>query len=205
MKDPKNLLSWLADLQEVNLDLGCGPFKKAGPWIGVDALDAPGVDVVGDVMEILEALPDSSVDRIHSSHFFEHVPDLPRLLRLIRRVLKPGGRLDTIVPHFSNPYFYSDPTHRMAFGLYSFSYLVEDELLSRKVPGYARLDGMELVEVQLRFKSDLIVNQPIRWLWQRMFNMSTFLKEWYEDSWSTSIPCYELHFVVLKSFGKPRT
>ncbi|MCU0956016.1 MAG: methyltransferase domain-containing protein [Hydrogenophaga sp.] len=198
MKDPKNLLSTLARLPEVNLDLGCGPFKKAGPWIGIDALDAPGVDIVGDVYEVLEAFPAGSVDRIHSSHFFEHVSDLPRLLLLIRRVLKPGGRLDTIVPHFSNAYFYSDPTHRMAFGLYSFSYMVEDDLLSRKVPGYARLQGLELVEVRLNFKSALIVNMPIRWIWQQVFNLGTFMKEWYEDSWSSSIPCYEVHFVVRK-------
>jgi SAM-dependent methyltransferase len=198
MNDTQQLLSALSQMREVNLDLGCGRFKKAGAWIGVDALEAPGVDIVGDVYEVLEALPAASVDRVHSSHFFEHVPDIPRLLTLIRRALKPGGRMDVIVPHFSNAYFYSDPTHRTAFGLYSMSYLVDDHLLRRKVPSYARHEGLELVGVRLHFKSPLIINVPIRWFWQLVFNSCTFMKEWYEDSWSSSLPCYEIHFVVVK-------
>lgn len=196
MSDLKAVLDRLHELGEVNLDLGCGSAKKHGPWIGVDMLAAPGVDIVGDVYEVLQAFPLASVDRIHSSHFFEHVPDLPRLLALIRRVLKPAGTLDVIVPHFSNAYFYSDPTHKTAFGLYSMSYFCQDKLLSRKVPTYVREPGLELVDVRLDFKSPLIVNMPIRWLWRVLFNSCTFMKEWYEDSWSTSIPCYEVHFVI---------
>src|SRR6185312_2948084 len=38
-------------------------------------------------------------------------------------VLEPGGEFRAVVPHFSNLHFYSDPTHRTFFGLYTFSYL----------------------------------------------------------------------------------
>jgi len=198
MQDKQNTLAQLAHRDAVNLDLGCGHFKRAGPWIGIDALDAPGVDIVGDVYEVLRAFPESSVDRVHASHFFEHVPDMPLLLDLIERVLKHTGQVDIIVPHFSNAYFYSDYTHRTAFGLYSMSYLVQDDLLSRKVPRYGRQSQLRLVSVQLNFKSPLLINIPIRWLWKQLFNCCTFMKEWYEDSWSSQIPCYEVHFVLAR-------
>lgn len=198
MQDKQNTLSNLATLPAVNLDLGCGNFKRAGNWIGIDALDAPGVDIVGDVYDILRAFPEGSVDRVHASHFFEHVPDVPLLLQLIERALKPTGQIDIIVPHFSNAYFYSDYTHRMPFGLYSLSYLVQDDLLSRKVPNYGRQNNLRLVAVQLNFKSALIINMPMRWIWKQLFNCCTFMKEWYEDSWSGLIPCYEVHFVVAR-------
>lgn len=38
-------------------------------------------------------LPDSSVDGIYSDCAFEHVPNLPELLREMHRILVPGGRL----------------------------------------------------------------------------------------------------------------
>jgi SAM-dependent methyltransferase len=47
-----------------------------------------------------EALPlaDGSLDFVFSSNVLEHVPDRPRAIREIYRVLKPGGKCLTIVP-----------------------------------------------------------------------------------------------------------
>jgi SAM-dependent methyltransferase len=50
-------------------------------------------------------LPDSSVDRILSEHFFEHMAevDVAALLKECYRVLKPGGFLRIAVPDYMNP------------------------------------------------------------------------------------------------------
>jgi ubiquinone/menaquinone biosynthesis C-methylase UbiE len=42
--------------------------------------------------------PDASFDKIYSFHTIEHVPDLPRALREMARVLRPGGRLMLVYP-----------------------------------------------------------------------------------------------------------
>lgn len=198
MLDKKNVISRLSQLDKVILDLGCGPLKKSNSWIGIDMLDSDGVDIVGDVYEIINSFPDNSADEVHAYHFFEHIPDVPALLIELRRVLKPTGFIEVVVPHFSNAYFYSDYTHKNFFGLYSFSYWVKDSLLQRKVPNYNVNTGLQLKSVFLYFKSPLLINRPIRRVWQIIFNASTFMKEWYEDSWSSNFPCYEVQFILIK-------
>lgn len=196
--DKKNILGNIQAHQPLVLDLGCGPLKKNPAWTGIDLLDSDGVDIVGDVYEVIAAFPDKSVDEIHSSHFFEHVADIPGLLKSLERILKPGGIIEIVVPHFSNPYFYSDHTHKSFFGLYSFSYLVKDELLKRKVPDYGINKNLSLQKVYLRFSSAFYISKPLRKCCQLLFNSSTLMKEWYEDSWSRSIPCYEIRFIMIK-------
>lgn len=76
----------------MRVNLGCGKQPLPG-YCNVDALDLPGVDIVGDAVTVLAAMPDASVDEIFSQHMIEHL--LPAqwfaLLVHIVRVLKPGG------------------------------------------------------------------------------------------------------------------
>ena len=95
--------------------------------IAVDRLDFPCVDVVGDVFEVLVDLPDRCVNGIYAHHT-EHIDDVNALLVELVRVLETGAIIEISVPHFSNPYFYSDPTHKATFGLYTFAYFFETKL-----------------------------------------------------------------------------
>jgi len=198
MLDKKKILQNIKEGDTIILDLGCGPLKKQKDWIGIDILDAEGVDIVGDIYEVIKAFPDNSVDEVHAYHFFEHISDVAALLIDLRRILKQTGFIEVVVPHFSNAYFYSDYTHKSFFGLYSFSYMVKDALLKRKVPNYNINTGLQLKTVFLRFKSPFVINRPFRKLWQLIFNANIFMKEWYEDSWSSSFPCYEVQFILTK-------
>ena len=58
-----------------------------------------------------------------------------------------------VFPHLSNPFFYSDPTHESFFGLYTFSYYCDDQVLSRKVPKYGVDPKFMIASVGLIFKS----------------------------------------------------
>jgi ubiquinone/menaquinone biosynthesis C-methylase UbiE len=44
-----------------------------------------------------------SMDVVHSWDFLHHVPDVPRAIDEIRRVLKPGGRYVALEPNIMNP------------------------------------------------------------------------------------------------------
>jgi len=180
------------------LELGCGARKRHADAIGIDKLDYAGVDLVGDVFEILRSLQATCVQTVHAYHFFEHVNDLPALLEEVARVLKPGGWLDVEVPHFANPYFYSDPTHSKFFGLYTFSYLAQDGIFRRRVPQYGHTPRFELADVRLDFDSPF----PVRGLIKRMigpvFNLTRWLQEFHEENLCYLLPCYQLRFSLRR-------
>ena len=199
----------LARLQGAILELGCGSRKRRPEAIGIDALDHECVDIVGDVYEVLERVPAASAEAVYSYHFFEHVTDLPRLMDLLARVIRPGGTLSVVVPHFSNPYFYSDYSHRGFFGLYSFSYLVSDKIHRRKVPTYGREICFELSLAELIFKSPppFYVRYAFKKILQAVFNLNPWTRELYEENFCYLLPCYEIRF-EMRRYGpsaQPKT
>jgi SAM-dependent methyltransferase len=182
----------------VVLELGCGPRKRIPGSVGIDIRPYDPVDVVGDLHEVLSRVPAARVDEVHSSHVLEHLDDLGGLMTQLRRIVKPGGRVVTVVPHFSNPYYYSDYTHRRQFGLYSFSYLAHDRIFRRSVPLYDGDPGFVLVDVRLGFKAapPMYVKHALRRAFGLVVNASRFSQEWYESSWCWLFPCYEIEFVI---------
>jgi ubiquinone/menaquinone biosynthesis C-methylase UbiE len=178
------------------LELGCGRSRTSGR-IGIDRIDSIFVDIVADVEEGLLFLPDNSVDEIHSKSFFEHVNDLEGLMREVVRVLKKEGRCYIFVPHFSNPYYYSDYTHTKFMGLYTFYYFVDENFqLSRKVPNFYTNTRIRVVSQKL-----VIANPFKKGAWfkkglDRFFNRSTARQEFYEENLCWMIPCYGLELVI---------
>ena len=198
--DKRGLLPRLATMPRVELEFGVGGHKRHGEAIGVDMRDFEGVDLVGDIWDVLALIPDRSVDAVYSYHFAEHLPDLSRLVREVHRILKPGGLMRTVVPHFSNPYYYSDYTHRSFFGLYTFSYLAEDTLFRRGVPKYLGDTGLVLTDVQLGFKSTppFYLRHAFRKVLGLLVNMSHLTQELYEAGWAFWFPCYEVRYEVRR-------
>ena len=199
MRDKSGKLQALIQARGGVLELGCGPARRHPEAVTIDALDFDGVDVVGDIFEVLATVPDGTVDAVHSYHFLEHVAPLDGIVRELARVLKPGGLLHTVVPHFSNPYFYSDYTHRH-FGMYSFSYLADDGIFRRSVPRYQLDTGLILEDVRLNFKAarPFYVRYALRRALGVLVNSSRLTQEWYEAGWTGVFPCYELDFKVRR-------
>ena len=188
-----DLNTLLIEQTSLIIELGCGPNKKAGR-IGVDVMDLPGVDIVADLENGLPFLPDNSVDEIYSKSLLEHVNNLEDLMFEIWRVLKPEGRKYLFVPHFSNPYYYSDYTHQRFFGLYTFEYFsTSQHRFHRRVPGFYHTFGFETIDVKLRFTSPWRTRKLFKRLAQKVFNLSPWWQELYEENFCYLIPCYGIH------------
>lgn len=53
--------------------------------------------VIGDCQEQID-LPNSYIDRVLAIHVLEHLPNLPKALDQIQRILKPAGLFSVVIP-----------------------------------------------------------------------------------------------------------
>lgn len=179
----------------VIIELGCGQKKKEGR-IGIDKLDLPNVDIVADIEDGLPFLPDNSVDEIHSRSVLPHIQNFENLMREIVRVLKNDGTAHIFVPHFSNPYYYSDYTHKRFFGLYTFYYFVDSKhQLRRKVPNFYTEIRINIISQRLVFRSPFWFRRRIKKLAGLLFNCHRSLQEFYEENLCYLFPCYGIEVV----------
>ncbi len=184
----------------VVVEIGCGPKKKPGS-IGVDAIELAGVDVVADVNQGLGFLPDASVDRIETVHTFEHLSEIETVIREVVRVLRPDGECHITVPHFSNPHYYSDYTHRTPWGLYSMGYFCKEGWpYRRKVPSFYNDIGVRIVSQKVRFTSEFSVIRILKKVVQAVVNSGKTMQEVWEENLCWQLPASELRIV----FGKQR-
>jgi len=182
-KDKIDIKSKINNGESIVLELGAGNRRRPNR-LNIDIVDLPDTDIVADLTKGLPFLPDNSVDAIHATSFLEHIANLELLMTEIYRVLKPDGLLYAFVPHFSNPYYYSDYTHKTPFGLYTFSYFSKSNYpFHRKVPKFYNDCNFKITSIKLIFKSKLLT---------KIINSRYRLLEFYEAHFSRLLSCYGL-------------
>jgi len=192
--------------KRLRLNLGSGLRHLPG-FYNVDHLPLPGVDILADLEEPLTDLPDDSVEAVYCRHTLEHVVGLMELLTELHRVMHPEGRIEVIVPHFSNPYGYSDPTHVRFFGLYSFYYLADEkDQPRRKVPNFYLSQRFRVEHVRINLLRTSVVDKVFRALLQPLINRSVGWLDWYERRLCRLWPADDIHWVLrpVKSVGSIR-
>ena len=107
------------------LDVGCGVNKYEGA-IGLDNNPHTSADVIHDLGSVPYPFPDNEFDLIVSRHVIEHVPDVMAFVGELHRITKPGGTIRLVTPHYTNPDWATDPTHRNHFNSYSFNTFMPD-------------------------------------------------------------------------------
>ncbi|CAA6811365.1 MAG: Unknown protein [uncultured Sulfurovum sp.] len=182
----------------VIIELGPGEIKKDNRAIGIDICEKSSVDYRTDLTKGLIFLENNSVDIIHAYHFLEHLEDLEFFMSEIFRVLKKNGRLIGTVPHFSNPYFYSDYTHKSLWGLYTLSYFTKNNLFKRTVPKYYNSIEFYQADIQIIFASPFRFRNIIKKIFQKFFNLNRYMQELYEEIFVYLFPCYEIYFELEK-------
>lgn len=113
MKAKKKVVVAQEEAKPLKLDLGCGDNKKEG-FTGVDKFKTSSTDIVHDLLKFPWPFKDESVEEIHSSHFFEHIPqaDRPKFMEEVHRILIPGGKASFITPYYKSPRATQDFTHQ---------------------------------------------------------------------------------------------
>jgi len=92
------------------LNLGSGEFKKEG-YVNVDWQDLTNPDVKHDLNVYPYPFKDNTFDLIEAWHVLEHLDKPFNTMRELHRILKPGGKLNIKVPHFSRGFTHSEHSH----------------------------------------------------------------------------------------------
>jgi hypothetical protein len=180
--------------RKLRLNLGSGLRHLPG-FYNVDRVHLPGLDILADLEEPLSELPDDSVQAVYCRHTLEHVSRLLELLAELHRVTEPEGRLEVIVPHFSNPYGYSDPTHVRFFGLYSFFYFAdEEEQPRRKVPNFYLPHRFRVERVRFNLLRGTVADKVLRAVFQPLINRGVGWLDWYERRLCRMWPADDIHW-----------
>lgn len=172
------------------LDVGCGWNKTPGA-IGMDANPATHADVIHNLGVVPYPFADNEFDEVVCRHVAEHVPDVMAFVTELYRITRPGGRITITTPHYSNPDWPTDPTHRNHFNSYSFNCFIEERQL---FPFYTAVKlkpirvYVSLANLWRAFGVELIVNLDQRWPGLR------FTRKFWEFYLSFVFRGKELHF-----------
>ena len=114
--------------------------------------------------------------------------------------LEDRRRADRARAPLGEPGFWSDPTHRRAFGLYSFDYLAHSDRHHRPVPDYGNRLPLQLSDVRLVFRVDpgfglrtMVMSQL-----QKTFNHSPASQEFFEAKLAQMLGCDEIRFFLTR-------
>jgi len=107
------------------LDIGCGVNKTPGA-IGMDVNPRTAADVIHDLDDLPYPFSDDLFDEVIGRHVIEHVRDPMAVMCELHRITRPGGLVKLVAPHWTNPDFATDLTHRNHLNSYSFRNLTDD-------------------------------------------------------------------------------
>jgi SAM-dependent methyltransferase len=137
---------------KLKLNLACGPDIKKGYW-NVDMIQLPGVD---EVVDLNKKWPwkNNSIKEIFINCSLEHFENLNNFMMEAYRVLKNGGLLHIIVPHYSSGIAFH-PDHRLYFNFAYFKFFLIPE---ERVGIYAfdspyGFSGFKIIEDKIHYKS----------------------------------------------------
>ena len=167
---------------QIILNLGCGHSKSDNEY-GIDIINTPSVDIVANLGKKYLPIKSSSVDKIVSNHFLEHVSDTVSAMEEIHRILKPDGIAHIKVPHVSNIGFYKDPTHMRPFTYDTFDFFVKN----KKPVEYTKIN-FEYIKKELIFSKGL--RGKIGYF---LFKLSP---RSYEKYYTWKYPCYEIEVIL---------
>jgi SAM-dependent methyltransferase len=116
------LKRFLESAEGLVLNIGSGNSPCQVGVVNVDMMDYENVDIVCDIHYL--PFKDNSIDAVMSVAVMEHVREPAVVLKELRRVLKPGGRVFSVIP-FMQP-FHASPHDYQRYTLPGIEYLHRD-------------------------------------------------------------------------------
>jgi SAM-dependent methyltransferase len=120
--DRRPLKRFLESAEGLVLNIGSGNSLRQKGVVNVDMMDYENVDIVCDIHHL--PFKDNSIDAVMSLAVLEHVREPANVLKEVHRVLKPGGRVFSVIP-FMQP-FHASPHDYQRYALPGIEFLHRD-------------------------------------------------------------------------------
>lgn len=149
----------------MELLVGCGTnrdkkmyIKGRAQWDGLvtlDMFDAHKPDVVHDLTHRPLPFGDDAADEIHAYDVLEHLSQQGDYRSFFAewsewwRILKPGGLIFAISPHWSSPWAWGDPGHTRVYGIECLTYLDQTK--------YSQVGTTSMTDYRPIYKADFEV------------------------------------------------
>jgi SAM-dependent methyltransferase len=145
-------MPYLEEFARTHRVLHLGPGREASLGVSVDLSPDVRPDVRADLNRPPYPFKDNSFDAAYAFSVVEHLDNFFGVFTDLHRVLKPGGFVALLTPHFSDAASYIDPSHRLHLSALSFDYFIEGSHLFASYGFYTR--------VRYRVRERLLMLQP---------------------------------------------
>lgn len=119
----------------MRLILGCGE-KRYEAGLHVDIRLTSATDLLLDLNKIPWPLETEAFEEVIAEDIIEHLSDVIKTVEECYRVLKPGGSLRIITPHYMHENSWIDPTHKWHLTEKSFDYFDPSTNFGKKYSFY---------------------------------------------------------------------
>lgn len=160
--------------------------------LNVDRIAGRGADLVHDLDSVPWPIKDACFERIVATDVLEHLADIVAAMEEIHRIGQPNAIVSITVPHYSCSNTFTDPTHRRAFGFFSFDYFT----------GESALDFYTGIRFRRRHVSLIFTPTPVNKIVSRLANRYPAR---YERRWAWMFPAWFLYLEleVIKERRSP--
>ena len=116
----------------------------------------------------------------------------------IHRITTAGATIEIIVPHFSNVYAFSDPTHVRLFGLYSMYHFVSPKYQpqTRHVPDFYTDVRFRVKSLTIQFYRSSTFDKLLAPILFKIVNYNTYTQEFYERRLSHFFHAWQIRYLL---------
>ncbi len=129
-----------------------GPGREEALGVKVDRLAGARPDVLMDLNRVPYPFRNDSFDGAYAFSVIEHLDDFFGVFGEIHRIVKGGGIIALLTPHFSNDGSFVDPSHKLHLAARSFDYFIEGTELYASYGFYS--------QVRFRLRQRLLMIEP---------------------------------------------